>query len=92
MERAFADSKPYRFDLAFLEELFGLGEVALRVLHELAHGFLAAETIGLALQLRADRAVSVDLLARGETHGAHIVVLAGEGGCRKQYGTGKGCG
>jgi hypothetical protein len=53
-ERAFTLYALSRLDLASLEELVGLSEVALGILHELTHRFFAAETIGLALELRTD--------------------------------------
>jgi hypothetical protein len=56
-----------------------LGEIFLGVLHELSHGFLATEAIGLALNLRIDGAVGLYVLTEGETHCAHVAVLAGHG-------------
>ena len=61
-----------------------LGEIARRVLHELGHGLLAAEAIGLALKLLIDGAVGLYVLAGRETHRAHVAILAGHGqGCRR---------
>ncbi len=56
-----------------------LREIARRVCHELGHGFLAAEAIGLALKLRIDGAVGLYVFAGCEAHCAHVIKLAGHG-------------
>ena len=53
-----------------------LSEIARRVCHELGHGLLAAEAIGLALKLRIDGAVGLYVFAGCESHCAHVVELA----------------
>src|SRR5680860_1114111 len=77
--------------LVVVIEGLGLGEVGLGILHEQGLGLLVAEAIGLAVDLGVDGAVRLDLLIERQTHGAHIVVLAGggEGGRGKQERAGK---
>ena len=59
-----------------------LGEILVRVLHELSHGLLTA-AIGLALKLRIDGAFGLNVFAEREPHRAHVALLAGHSqGCR----------
>jgi hypothetical protein len=60
-----------------------LGEILVRVLHELSHGLLTAEAIGLALKLRIDGAVGLNVFAERVPHRADVALLAGHSqGCR----------
>ena len=52
-----------------------LSEIARRVCHELGHGLFAAEAIGLALNLRINRAVGVYVFVGCEAHCAHVAEL-----------------
>src|SRR5262249_51422306 len=52
-----------------------LREIALRILHELGLGCLAAEAVGLALHGSVDRAIRLHVFAHGETLRAHVVEL-----------------
>ena len=55
-----------------------LSHIARRVCHELGHGLLAAEAIGLALKLGIDGAIGLYVLTEGEAHRTHVAVLAGQ--------------
>src|SRR5690606_13574751 len=78
-----------------LEGLFGLGEIALGVLHEVFLGRLVAEAIELAVDLLVYRAVGVLLRTLAESIGAVVAELTqvprgqrgGTGG--EQHGPGK---
>ena len=50
-----------------------LGEIARRVCHELGQSRLAAEAVGLTLNLRINGAVRLYVLAACEAHRAHVV-------------------
>ena len=52
-----------------------LSEIARRVCHELGHGLLAAEAIGLALNLHIDGAVGLYVIAGCEAHCALVAEL-----------------
>ena len=56
-----------------------LDEIARRVCHELGQSRLAAEAVGLTLNLRINGAVRLYVLVACEAHRAHVVVLAGDG-------------
>jgi hypothetical protein len=63
-------------------ESLRLREIARGVFHEVAHGLLTAEAIGLALNLRVDRAVRIYVFAQREAFCTHVVELAGQGQSR----------
>jgi hypothetical protein len=61
-----------------------LSEITRRVCRELDHGLLAAEAIGLALNLRIDGAVGLYVFAGCEAHCAHVAELAGHSQSRRR--------
>ena len=66
------------FMLTLIERL-GLRQIAARILHELALGVRAAETVGLALDRGIYGAIRLHVLVVGETPGTHVSELAGRG-------------
>jgi hypothetical protein len=57
----------------------GHGQVRVWAFHEEAPGLLIGEAVGLAIDYRINRAISLYFFMIGETHGAHVAELAGGG-------------
>jgi hypothetical protein len=86
-------SGPELGTVLFVIESFRLGEIGLRVFHELGPSLLVAEAIGLPLVDRIDGAIRRDVLMRCKAHRAHIAKLTLRSrNCRRGEPKDKGAG